>query len=165
MEQEKEERQEYARLRDRIQCRLKEKGKNNYFRENFGKILGDILGNYVRDDSNRAFRCGIIWLDIFHQTLAVNTHQLQKLIGRCRSSLNQGFREIGYDTEESISSAIKLIRIFPSTKTNRRKWSIKRKTSRGKGVESVAIFAETPHDTADFNSFDEAILKIYQRDS
>jgi hypothetical protein len=78
------------------------------------------------DDWKRQWVCGLVVLDC---AIAISTHQLSKLLGRCKASINTGFQLLGYD-RVSLSSfhASDLVRAFPSFARNCRKvrqWTIR----------------------------------------
>lgn len=78
------------------------------------------------DDWRRCLVCGIVWFD---GALAISTRQLQKLIGKCKSSINAGFQSLGYfPSPMSSSYASQLVAFFPfmpQNTTDFRQWTIR----------------------------------------
>jgi hypothetical protein len=99
----------------------------------FQVILSQIKQFAIRcdgDDWRRCFVCGIVWLD---GAVAVNTRQLSVLMSKCKSSINAGFRAIGFtNSVMSPSQALALIREFPFFAHNSneiRQWTIRENPS------------------------------------
>jgi hypothetical protein len=88
-------------------------------------LRGFIIRN-DRDDWKRSIVCGICWL---RDGIAINTRQLSLLVGKCKSSVNAMFQNLGYTTIPSARDyAPSLVEFFPILKDNfaeLRKWTIR----------------------------------------
>ena len=77
------------------------------------------------DDIKRCLVCGILWVD---EGLCVNIIQLQKLFGKCKSSINTSFRNLGYElTQSRCDSSDPLKKVFAPIQdlTQLRQWTIR----------------------------------------
>jgi hypothetical protein len=97
--------------------------------QNF-RLLMTRLQEYIirhdEDDWKRSLVCGIAWLG---DTIAISTTQLRKLMGKCKSSVNNGFQSIGFipapmsaDCAEQLTCAIPLMR---EDLRETRKWTVR----------------------------------------
>ena len=148
------------------------KNQRNQRLSSFKKCIDAVKSFAIRGDCNDAVRCyvcGIIWIN---DAIAVNTHYLKHLIGKCKSSINGSLQKMGYNNNMSRSeSANTILQMFPSLKESGdeiRKWSVRRfgppskpvvqkspKTVELQQVEPVSIKSCTNddhfHDSFDFD--------------
>ncbi|KAH0795417.1 potassium/sodium hyperpolarization-activated cyclic nucleotide-gated channel 1 [Histomonas meleagridis] len=114
------------------------KNRRNKSKETFQNLIDQIKGFVVRNDGNviqRSLVCGIVWLE---HGIAINTHQLCLLTGKCKSSINGSFQSIGYGTiPVGTDSSNELINTFPFLKNNfpeLRQWTIRQKIEGSSGL-------------------------------
>lgn len=89
-----EDKAEYQRLKESFHQQHLAKGKSNSF--SFQNDLRKVLAYVERRPENQELRsivCGICFGNSF---VCVNTRQLKLLIGKCKSSINNGFQHLGY---------------------------------------------------------------------
>ena len=87
---------EYQNLRENFQQQhlVHSKGRSNSF--SFQTDLRNVLAFIERSPDNQEIRsivCGVCFGNSF---VCVNTRQLKFLIGKCKSSINNGFQHLGY---------------------------------------------------------------------
>jgi hypothetical protein len=73
------------------------------------------IQNYaIRGDGSdwkRQLVCGILWMQ---NALAINTRQLSKLLGKCKSSINCGLQANGWEhTAATAADTLEISRVFP----------------------------------------------------
>lgn len=141
------------------------KNKRNRSKETFATLLSKIKNFVIKgdaNDNNRALVCGIVWLE---KGVAINTHQLCLLTGKCKSSINGSFQRLGFGTMPTgTDSSGDLINKFPLLKSNfgeLRQWTIRKKINDGDDVsppeadsipnESSGIDLEFSGSPMDFN--------------
>lgn len=77
-------------------------------------------------DNLRSFICGVVWFSDF---IAINTHQLKQLLGKCKSSINGSLQKIGYVPDVNRGDAVAQMQsVFPYLKDNlaeMRKWTFR----------------------------------------
>jgi hypothetical protein len=121
-----DERSEYASLSASLaspSC----KSRRNKSNETFQAVL-DQLRRYIGESPTRGLVCGILWLE---RGIAINTHQLSLVTGRCKSSINGSFQALGYGTIPSgadVSPEIE--RVFPFMRGQfgmLRRWTIRQR--------------------------------------
>lgn len=105
------------------------KNQRNMRITNFNEAIEAIKCFAIRgdkDDKLRSLVSGICWLK---DGIAINTHQLKALIGKCKSSINGSLQKMGYAQNISRAEAITaLTNYFPFLKDNAseiRKWSVR----------------------------------------
>ena len=96
-----EDKNEYQILRDSFhqQHLMHSKGRSNSF--SFQNDLRNVLAYIERNPENQEARsivCGV-WFG--NSYVCVNTRQLKYLIGKCKSSINNGFQHLGYVSSKS----------------------------------------------------------------
>jgi hypothetical protein len=111
----------------------------------FQITLARIQQYVVRNDDNdwkRSVNCGITWVG---DAIAISTRQLSKLIGKCKSSINSGFRTLGYATVlTNLEHAALLTRVFPfmmDNSTELRQWTVRKTTGTPPTIEPVEDMA------------------------
>ena len=110
------------------------KNQRNMRITNFNEAIDAIRCFAIRgdkDDKLRSLVSGICWLK---DGIAINTHQLKALIGKCKSSINGSLQKMGFAQNISRSEAIAaLTNYFPFLKDNAaelRKWSVRQNPNR-----------------------------------
>ena len=104
--------------------------KNSKICDNFQNVF-DSIKRYVKSNQEaeniRSLVCGILWVDDY---IVINTRQLQHVIGKCKSSINNGIQAIGYvSIQTSADIAVILGKKFPFLKNNfseMRQWTVRR---------------------------------------
>jgi hypothetical protein len=95
----------------------------------FQIILSSIHRFAVRRDGDDWRRCLVCGMGFLHQAIAVNTRQMSALTGRCKSSINASFQELGYLSGiMSRQLMVALVHIFPNLARNcseTREWTIR----------------------------------------
>lgn len=109
------------------------KNRRNKSTELFGDVIDSIKRYVMRGDADewkRAFVCGICWIQ---DTVAINTRHLRLLVVKCKSSINNYFKNMNYGTVPATSEAgTALAKYFPFLKDNyqeMRQWSVRKKMS------------------------------------
>ena len=81
-----------------------------------------------KDDNLRSLVCGICWLD---EGIAINTHQLKRLLSKCKSSINGSLQKLGYTTSLGrTESAAAMVSVWPLLRENNaelRKWTVRKR--------------------------------------
>lgn len=98
--------------------------------ENFNDMLQRIR-NFINksdgEDWKRALVCGVCWIS---DGIAINTHQLSYLLGKCKSSINGSLHKLQYSPFPSSNQASKeLMEIIPRLKANYaelRQWTLRK---------------------------------------
>lgn len=121
---------EYYRLRDSFKRELSNSKRGESI-ENFSKKINRIRSFVIKNDSNdwkRSFAAGIIFLP---DSIAINIKQLILLLGKCKSSINGSFHQLGYisrpissETDELLLSSISYL---TKSKRELKKWTIRQK--------------------------------------
>ena len=98
--------------------------------ESFSEMLKSIKNYAIRQDNNdwkRCIVCGVCWLS---DGIAVNTHQLSILLGKCKSSINGSLHRMKYVPFPSSNKAsTELMELIPKLKTNfaeLRQWTLRK---------------------------------------
>lgn len=92
------------------------------------KILRDYLESDESQKENRSIQCGIFF---YNQYICVNIGNLKNTLGKCKSTVNNSFQQMGYSSLKSKSSAnMILYEAMPSLKNwgNVKKWSVRSKS-------------------------------------
>ena len=121
---------EYLQLQKSINKVINQSGKSK-FNQIFDEVT-QLIEEYIKFDTSpnhpRSLVCGYLHID---NALAINTRNLMKLIGKCKSSINMGFQAIGYRVIETEAvHASSLMKNFPFMKsqiTMTRQWTIRSK--------------------------------------
>lgn len=106
------------------------KGKRlDSFTEKLNKIR-DFIEKGDGDDWKRSIVCGIFFGEL-PNFLAIQIQQLKMLVGKCKSSINGSFQQLGYVAQPQLDQEILLKKIpFQFRKvTDFKKWSIRQKMS------------------------------------
>lgn len=119
----------YMQLREDISKSFLQ-SKNAKICDNFQNVF-DLIRGYVNrepsSENDRALVCGIMWVD---DKIIINTRQLQLVIGKCKSSINNGIQTIGYvSMPTSADIAVVIGRRFPFLKNSfaeLRQWTVRR---------------------------------------
>jgi hypothetical protein len=78
------------------------------------------------DDWKRCLVCGLVWLD---RTVAISVQQMRRVIGKCKSSINDGFQRLGYSSvvmsDETKLSLMHLIPFLAYHSDEIRQWTIR----------------------------------------
>ena len=97
----------------------------------FTEALSAIKAFVIRgdnDDGLRSLVCGICWLK---EGIAINTHQLKRLLSKCKSSINGSLQKLGYTTSLGrTESAAAMVSVWPLLRENSaelRKWTVRRR--------------------------------------
>ena len=105
------------------------KNQRNKRLTNFNEAIESIKLFAIRgdkDDKIRSLVSGICWLP---EGIAINTHQLKALLGKCKSSINGSLQKMGFAQNLTRAESIQaLTNFFPFFKDNTaelRKWSIR----------------------------------------
>lgn len=119
-----QDRDEYNRLRDSFG--LQQQNRHSYtFQQEITKILM-FVDRTSENREQRAIAAGLFYSGSY---FCVNTQQLKKLICRCKSSINNGFQQLGYTTikvKPRVSSCLKAS--LPSVASNPslcRQWTVR----------------------------------------
>jgi hypothetical protein len=120
----------YACLRAAISANCGKSQRNRRV-TSFTETLEAIRGFVAREDKDdpiRSMLCGVCWLP---EGIAVNTHQLRRLVAKCKSSINGSLQKIGYTVSLGrAESAQAMTAYFPLLKDNStelRKWTVRRR--------------------------------------
>lgn len=132
-----EDQKEYFELKKEISNINREFKRN--LKECFNIILDKInkfINKNDKDCNKRMLVCGIAWLE---NGIGICMAQLSTLILRCKSTLNLGFKIIGYENVKTEPShAAELMKIFPDQMKNSvesRKWTIRCKNENYNGIK------------------------------
>ena len=105
------------------------KNQRNKRLSNFNGAIESIKNFAIRgdkDDKLRSLVSGICWLP---EGIAINTHQLKALLGKCKSSINGSLQKMGFAQNLTRAESITaLTNFFPFLRDNTselRKWSIR----------------------------------------
>lgn len=127
-----EDRAEFEAMRKQLEEPI-HKNRRNKSTELFGDVIDRVKRYVMRGDADewkRAFVCGICWIQ---DTIAINTRHLRLLVVKCKSSINNYFKNMNYGTVPATSDAgTALARYFPFLKDNyqeMRQWSVRKKMS------------------------------------
>ncbi|KAH0786976.1 hypothetical protein GPJ56_008974 [Histomonas meleagridis] len=90
----KEDRDEYERLRNSFNIVQSKDRHTATFQQEISKIIA-FVNRSPKDREQRAIAAGLLYTGNY---FCVNTQQLIKLICRCKSSINNGFHQLGYTT-------------------------------------------------------------------
>lgn len=105
------------------------KNRRNKSIETFQSIIDTIHQFVVRndgDDIKRALVCGVFW---FKNSIAINIRQLKFIMSKCKSSINNSFKLLGYGT---VPQGINVLREPFSTIhkcVELRQWTVRQKIS------------------------------------
>ena len=98
--------------------------------EGFDQMLKSIKDYAIRNDandSNRCLVCGVCWLS---DGIAINTHQLTLLLGKCKSSINGSLHRLKYvPFPSSQQASTELMEFIPRLKGNfseLRQWTLRK---------------------------------------
>ena len=121
------------------------KNQRNKRLSNFNGAIESIKNFAIRgdkDDKLRSLVAGICWLP---EGIAINTHQLKALLGKCKSSINGSLQKMGFAQNLTRAESITaLTNFFPFLRDNTselRKWSIRHYPS----FESSIYSPPLPH--------------------
>jgi hypothetical protein len=96
----------------------------------FAQILDAIHAFVIRNDKDDVMRgmiCGIYWLS---DGIAINIHQFQSLVPKCKSSINGSLQRLGFSLSLGrTASAQAVTNIFPFLRDNSsllRRWTVRR---------------------------------------
>lgn len=121
----KEDQFEYLKLRDHINKNYIHKSSKNNFKDILLKIRL-FTERKIEDRNKRMFVCGIAFLN---QDIGIYSSQLSILLAVSKSSINKGFKALGFDTIQANNThAAELTRLFPEQKNNikeARNWTIR----------------------------------------
>ncbi|EAX99592.1 hypothetical protein TVAG_427560 [Trichomonas vaginalis G3] len=126
--------------------------------ENFNDMLQRIhkyINKNDGDDWKRALVCGVCWIS---DGIAINTHQLSYLLGKCKSSINGSLHKLQYSPFPSSNQASKeLMEIIPRLKSNfaeLRQWTLRKHvimTPQPNIIHEVTPTSLTPVPQIDFD--------------
>ena len=133
--------------------------KNPKICDNFQNVF-DLMKEYIQKDPEtqniKSLVCGIFWMDDY---IVINTRQLQYIIGKCKSSINNGIQAIGYVLVPTTAEiATELGKLFPFLKNNfseMRQWTVRKLSKQetpSTGNKTIPNDNELP-DIFDFNPF------------
>lgn len=147
---------EYSELKKELSS-SNYKNKRNRSKETFVTLLSKVKNFVIKGDAgdtNRALVCGIVWLD---KGVAINTHQLCLLTGKCKSSINGSFQRLGYGTMPTgTDSSGDLISKFPLLKSNfgeLRQWTIRKKLNDSDEISPAPVCTPEVSTGADLELF------------
>lgn len=156
----------YERLKGEISTSFAQQ-KNTRISDNFGVVI-QMLKEYIyrtdREDerATRSLVCGIVWEG---DTIAINTRQLRFIIGKCKSSINNGFQAIGYNSIQTTPEIASLLtKLYPFLRNNfseMRQWTVRQlKHSTNKFIkpEAKAYIPLVPEISAFEHHFEEEEL-------
>lgn len=130
---------EYVSEQSKIEYKKLQKAIKELVNENrkakFSKIFQDIallIEDYIKRDTSgnneRSLICGYLFIG---KLLAINTRQIMQLVGKCKSSINSGFQEMGYKViPMDAESAVTLMKTYPFLKNQialTRQWTLRSK--------------------------------------
>ena len=143
--------------------------------ENFNEMLNSIKEFSIRndgDDWKRCLVCGVCWIS---DGIAINTHQLTVLLGKCKSSINGSLHRMKYvpfpSSNQASKELMELIPLLKNSFAELRQWTLRKqvvytpqpqlKDESESKVETKNIGAITPKPKLDFdidffNSFDDS---------
>jgi hypothetical protein len=121
----------YHSIRDSL-VRRPGRGSRNKSGENFREDIRKIRDYVVRSDDAdnlRGLVCGLLWRD---RGIAINIKQLRVLTGKCKSSINSAFQNLGFGTIPTGADVSgEIAGLFPFM-TNRfdlvRHWTLRQRT-------------------------------------
>ena len=119
------------------------KNQRNKRLSNFNEAIESIKMFAIRgdkDDKLRSLVSGICWLP---EGIAINTHQLKALLGKCKSSINGSLQKMGFAQNLTRAESITaLTNFFPFLRDNTselRKWSIRHYPSTESSIYSPPV--------------------------
>lgn len=134
--------QEYKKLQKKIQSLIQDNPSKSCI-EAFDKIIS-LIEHYVSkgndDYINRSYACGYLCMT---DSIATNINQLKKLIGRQKTTIDNGLKKIGCNVVRGAKEqANELINSFPSMKGNyelAKQWTIRKKDNTSSNAAPLNI--------------------------
>ena len=125
-----EDKQKYECLRCNIQEAFNTAPRSARLCEYFDVVVNHLRSYVVCGDRpselRRALVCGIMWID---NVVALNTRQLAITVGKCKSSINNGFTTLGYVTiPPDAHTVTEIAKAFPFMRSNfaqMRQWTVR----------------------------------------
>lgn len=125
---ENEDRAKYRQLRKHLNHITNKRHRNRKLKvlQNMLKEILEYAQRGDRDDWKRCCVCGICQLSV---GLAINSHQIQYLLRRTKSSINGSLKQIGYITQVTRGDICQELKdympMLRGNKTELRKWSVR----------------------------------------
>lgn len=111
----------------------------------FSDMINIIQKFCIRGDAydwRRCFVCGICWLN---NGIAINNRRFGCLLGKCKSSINGSFQQLGYTTapsrSESYDSIVEAIPILKNDMPSLREWTLRIRNPNITPAQAVAAAA------------------------
>ena len=155
---------EYKKLQEKLHLRMEKstKGKFSTILVDITKIIEDFLSEDNTYNHLRAFICGYLPIQ---DAIAINTKNLMCLLGKCKSSINVGFQEIGWHVVPiDTYQASALNKNFPLLKNKTflaRQWTIRKYIPKSEPTQQ-----EYPNDIFDLSKeiFDLSEDDLFNQD-
>jgi hypothetical protein len=121
----------YRLVQQQLRDKFADAPRSSKIADSFRDVV-DILRRYVmcedkQTQNRRGLVCGIVWIG---SVISINTRQLCKVIGKCKSSVNSGFHAIGYQKIDNCPvSTSALVNAFPFMRDNfteARQWTFRK---------------------------------------
>jgi hypothetical protein len=136
---------------------------NHRFSQIISKVQRYISQNDgSNNDAKRSLVCGMIW---WEDAIAISTPQFCKLVGKCKSTLNGGFKSLGYGIVPiSFEFARRLSAAIPEMSANEwRRWTIRGKA--GAVVAEVHDPRIRPEDLVDLDEVSDCeFIELWDED-
>lgn len=116
----------------------------------FSDMINIIQKFCIRGDAydwRRCFVCGICWLN---NGIAINNRRFGSLLGKCKSSINGSFQQLGYTTapsrSESYDSIVEAIPILKNDMPSLREWTLRIRNANLTPAQAAAAAAAAAAD-------------------
>lgn len=122
--------QDYLLLKRQFFEKYGVKSKKGKRLDGCNEMLSEIRRYIEKSENNkwkRSIVCGVIFLQ---NSLAINIQQLRILIGKCKSSINGSFQQMGYvsspPSKEIINGLLSIVPLFQNDSFELKKWTIRK---------------------------------------
>jgi hypothetical protein len=121
---------EYKELQKAIKKLVNDCAKSKFSRifKDITLLIEDYISRDVSGNNERALICGYLYAG---KLLLINTRQIMQLVGKCKSSINNGFQALGYKViQMDAESAVILTKTFPFLREQpglTRQWTLRSK--------------------------------------
>ena len=149
-----EEKTEFIKLRNQLHSNQKQSAKDSRV-ITFQKELSTVLEFTERDDIYREERCILTGIAFAGSIICVNTRLLKSFLGRCKSSINSGFQQMGYVAIKTKTKAricvVTVLKSLTNDPTLLRQWTVRGVSNNAescfKSKFNIALLPEiTPND-------------------
>ena len=142
------------------------KNQRNKRIETFSEVMEAIKTFAIRGDQEDKIRClvcGIAWLP---EGIAINTHQLKKLVSKCKSSINGSLQKMGFIVNlgrtEAANAVTNNFTFLKDNNTELRKWSVRKYPSGTNSTNFTSSKIDSPPYV--YNSNENNNLELSARD-